>query len=611
MGSTGWFGTRRATNSRDVVLGAAMVAAYAFIVAATCPGLETASPHDTVVALTIAGATVAAGLGLVAVPWRRLPVQSLIAFPLLIVASEVALAAFTNGIASNYTGFFTLVFLYVGLTQSPGVPLLFTLVVAPSWVYCQEQLAVAVWVKLALGATIWILLGEILATRTAQDRARTWTLLRRANTDVLTGLASRLLLADQIERALRDTTTASGSLLLLDLDGFKSVNDTFGHAAGDELLIAVADRIRGNLRPGDTAARLGGDEFAVLLRDRNVVQAEAVARRLLQAMAEPVGLSRGRVAVTASIGVARVGGQSGAQEVLRDADLAMYDAKSAGRNRASRFEADMQEQMAQRLRLETELRDGMERGEFELYYQPIVHMQTGTVIGTEALVRWNHPERGVLTPDQFLGASEDIGLIVPLGHWILHQACRQASEWQPVDPAHAVTMALNLSAPEMFTGDITAEVEAALREAELPGELLVVEITERLLMADAPAVRHRLEELKRLGVRIAIDDFGTGYSSLAYLREFPVDILKIDQSFVRPLGNDPQAVALLRSIVAIAEALRLDVIVEGVESPVQLGVVTGLGCEVAQGYYFGRPAGAETIGALLDRPARAFRADAP
>jgi diguanylate cyclase (GGDEF)-like protein len=589
-----------------------MVAAFAFIVAATCPGLEAASPHDTVVALTIAGATVVAAGALAIAPWRRLPMQSLIAFPLLIVASEVALAAFTNGVAPNYTGFFTIVFLYVGLTQSPGVPLLFTLVVAPSWVYCQEQLAVAVWVKLALGAAIWILLGEILATRTAQDRARTWTLLRRANTDVLTGLGSRLLLADQIERALREkTTAAASSLLLLDLDGFKSVNDTFGHAAGDELLVAVADRIRSNLRAGDTAARLGGDEFAVLLRDRDLAHAESVARRLLETMAEPVGLSRGRVAVTASIGIALVQGQSGAQEVLRDADLAMYGAKSAGRNRASVFEADMQEQMAQRLRLETELRDGLERDEFELYYQPIVHVQTGAIIGTEALVRWNHPERGVLTPDQFLGASEDIGLIVPLGNWILHQACHQAAEWQPVDPAHAVTMALNLSAPEMFTGDITAEVETALREAQLPGELLVVEITERLLMADAPAVRHRLEELKRLGVRIAIDDFGTGYSSLAYLREFPVDILKIDQSFVRPLGDDPQAVALLRSIVAIAEALRLDVIVEGVESRVQLGLVTGLGCEVAQGFYFGRPADAETIGGVLDRPARAFRADAP
>jgi EAL domain-containing protein (putative c-di-GMP-specific phosphodiesterase class I) len=285
--------------------------------------------------------------------------------------------------------------------------------------------------------------------------------------------------------------------------------------------------------------------------------------------------------------------------VLRDADLAMYDAKSAGRNRVSTFEREMGERRAARLQLETELRDALKRNEFVLYYQPVVHLQTGAIVGTEALLRWNHPRRGLLGPDQFLSASEEIGVIVALGDWILQQACHQAIRWQPADPARAITMAVNVSAPEMLAPDFVTRVEGILTRSGLSGRLLVLEITERLVVSDAPLVRERIDELRRLGVRIAIDDFGTGYSSLAYLRELPVDILKIDQNFVKPLGVDARAGALLKSIVAIADALQLGVIVEGVETPNQVEILTGLGCEVAQGFHFARPGPAPAIAELL------------
>jgi diguanylate cyclase (GGDEF)-like protein len=412
-----------------------------------------------------------------------------------------------------------------------------------------------------------------------------------------------LFLSDQIEREIDEPARSQSALIVMDIDGFKTVNDTFGHAAGDELLIAIAGRIEATVRPHDTCARLGGDEFAVLLRHADLRLATEVATRILETIAEPVSLRRTRVTVTASIGIARVHASTDAQEALRDADVAMYEAKAAGRNRLSVFERNMQERRAARLQLESELREALERREFELYYQPVVHLQTGAIIGTEALLRWNHPRRGLLAPDQFLAASEEIGIIIALGGWILTEACQQAAHWQPADPTRALTMAVNVSGPEMLATDFVARVRGILAVTELPGELLVLEITERMLVSDTVLIRERIEQLKELGVRVAIDDFGTGYSSLAYLREIPVDILKIDQSFIKPLGTDPQAVALLRSIIAIADALKLDIIVEGVETRTHVEILTGLGCEVAQGFHFARPEPASTVVEHLVRPA--------
>ena len=587
------FDAAPAATRRDVLLGAALVASFALMVVCTSWALD--SNREAIVpALLVAVSSLVIDAGLLCLPWRRLGGTTLLLFPLVLFAGEIALALSTNGVSSNYTGFFTLAFIYVGLTQDRLVVPALAAVAALSWLICQEEVTASTLIKLGIGLTIWVSVGWVLATRAARDRVQARELVAKANTDVLTGLASRLFVSDQIDRFLHSPVHADSSVIVLDLDGFKSVNDTFGHAAGDELLVAIAERIRATTRPDDVCARLGGDEFAVLLRDADLGRATEIARRLLDAMAEPITLSH-RVAVTASIGIANLDGSDNAQEILREADVAMYEAKGAGRNRLSVFRRDMQERLAARLQLETELRDGLDRHEFELFYQPVVHLRTGTIVGTEALLRWNHPRRGLLAPDQFLAASEEIGVMLALGDWILSEACRQAARWQPADPGRALTMAINLSGPEMLAADSVTRVREVLAATGLPGELLVLEITERLLVSDAPVIRKRIAEFKALGVRIAIDDFGTGYSSLAYLREFPVDILKIDQSFVKPLGVDTQATALLRSIIAIADALNLDIIVEGVETSTHVEILTGLGCEVAQGFYFARPGPAALI----------------
>ena len=594
-------GSRRAPVKRDVLLGAGLVAGFAVVVACTSWALDT-DAGMVAPALAVAGLTLLADVGLLCLPWRRLRSSFQMVFPLLLVGAEIALAVATRGVASNYTGFLTLAFVYVGLTQDRVWLPLLAGVAAPTWLLCQDTVTAASYIRLATALLTWLLVGSVLAGRVARDRAHARHLIARANTDGLTGMSSRLFLSDQIEREIDGASGSQSALIVMDIDGFKTVNDTFGHAVGDELLIAIAGRIEATVRPHDTCARLGGDEFAVLLRHADLRLATEVAARILEAIAEPVSLRRTRVMVTASVGVARLDASTDAQEALRDADVAMYEAKAAGRNRLSVFERNMQERRAARLQLESELREALERREFELYYQPVVHLQTGAIIGTEALLRWNHPDRGVLAPDQFLAASEEIGIIIALGSWILTEACQQAAQWQPADPTRALTMAVNVSGPEMLAIDFVSRVRDVLVASDLPGELLVLEITERMLVSDTPLIRERIEQLKKLGVRVAIDDFGTGYSSLAYLREIPVDILKIDQSFVTPLGTDPQAVALLRSIIAIADALKLDIIVEGVETRTHVEILTGLGCEVAQGFHFARPEPASVVVERLAAP---------
>ena len=590
---------RMQSARRDVLLGGGLIGAFAVVAAGTVRSIELADRGAQVTVLVLAISTVVVGAVLTRLLWRPLAPEFLLLFPLVLFAAEVALAVSTDGIAPNYAGFFALAVIYVALTQRRVVVPIVVAVAAPCWLVCQEQFTTSTLIKLGNSMTVWLLIGLALASRSALDRARNIELVNLANTDALTGLASRSFLTDQIDRELNAQSGAGSAVIVVDLDAFKGVNDMFGHAAGDELLVALADRVRAAFRSDDTCARLGGDEFAVLMRRADLRQATAAAIRLVELMAEPVTLSRGPMAVTASIGIASLQGAADAAEVLRDADLAMYDAKSTGRNRVSTFEREMGERRTARLQLEAELRDAIKRNEFVLHYQPVVHLQTGAIVGTEALLRWNHPGRGLLGPDQFLSASEEIGVIVALGDWILQQACHQAVRWQPADPARAITMAVNVSAPEMLAPDFVTRVDDVLTRSGLSGRLLVLEITERLVVSDAPLVRERIEELRRLGVRIAIDDFGTGYSSLAYLRELPVDILKIDQNFVKPLGVDARAGALLKSIVAIADALQLGVIVEGVETQNQIDILTALGCEVAQGFHFARPGPAPAIAELL------------
>ncbi len=385
-------------------------------------------------------------------------------------------------------------------------------------------------------------------------------------------------------------------------NGFKVVNETYGHAAGDELLIAVAKRLRSSLREGYLGARLGGDEFVALLDGCTMRDAKELASRLLSSLSAPYALSRGRVAVTVSIGIVSVVPPTTAEAALRDADRAMSEAKAAGRNRISIFEGAMRDRVVRRLALETELRDALAEEQFEVFYQPVVNSGTGAMIGAEALLRWNHPHRGLLTPDAFLVVSEEMGLMETLGDWILRQATLQATEWQRIDPARAFSIAVNLSAPEMFSADLIGRVDRALDESGLAGRLLVLEITERIMMANTDQAMRQLEELRKLGVRIAIDDFGTGHSSLAYLRDLPIDILKVDRSFVNPLGSDRQALALLRAIVGIANALDLDVVVEGAETAAEIELLDQLGCHIVQGFYYGRPTSAAELSSRLTWP---------
>jgi len=313
------------------------------------------------------------------------------------------------------------------------------------------------------------------------------------------------------------------------------------------------------------------------------------------AAAEPFDLPTGRVIVTASEGIVQLTQEKGTADILRDADVAMYEAKSNGRNRLAFFEPILQQQVASRSRLEAELHNAIEKEEFVLHWQPTVHIGTGRTVGVEALLRWRHPTRGMLFPVDFINVAEDTGLIVRLGKWVLEQACRQGSAWQPIDLGRQLTISVNVSPHQIIDGHLCGYVRNALAESGLPATALILEITERTLMVNSPSIHQQLDELKQIGARLAIDDFGTGYSSLAYLRSFPIDIVKIDQSFVASLDEDERAVALVRSIVSIAEALGLDTVAEGVETPSQLASLRRLGCQVAQGHLYSPALSAEAL----------------
>jgi diguanylate cyclase (GGDEF)-like protein/PAS domain S-box-containing protein len=445
--------------------------------------------------------------------------------------------------------------------------------------------------------------GFLAVTQDISQRVEMENQLRQlAHSDPLTGLANRVLLTDRIDAAVsRPTRGASQlALLLLDLDGFKAVNDSFGHATGDELLVAVAGRLASCLRSDDVAARLGGDEFAVLLETRDDEEAVRVAERVLATLSAPYSLSRGQTVVTASIGVAYATTDRSTQDLLRDADVAMYMAKAEGKNRMVVFQPAMQERVAARLQLETELRRAVELGQFVLHYQPIVNLETARIVGVEALVRWMHPERGLLLPAEFISVAEDTGLIVPLGAWVLTQACAQAAEWQSEDANRLLSIAINLSPRQLKDPQLLDVVSTALAAAGLSPNALTIEITEELLIDDDALTRMRLVQLRGLGIRVAVDDFGTGYSSLAYLREFPLDVLKVDRSFVSPLAEDTRAASLVRSIIELANALDMDTVAEGVETAEQARLLTEFGCRVAQGYFFAEPQPARGIERVLN-----------
>jgi diguanylate cyclase (GGDEF)-like protein len=585
-------------NRREVLMGAGLVAVSAAVVVATSWALGVS--HQTVAdAALVMAVMVVVDAALAFMPWSRLPRRVLLAFPILLMIGAIVLAATTHGVSSNYNGFFTLSFIYIGITQVRGTPTLLALLAIPGWIYCQQGMTEHIWIRVPIAVVIWVLVGEALAEHISVNRRRTKELATLATTDLLTGLTSRLVIMNRVEEAISSSDGGGSCLLVLDLDGFKAINDAFGHASGDELLVVVANRIRASVASDDTVARLGGDEFAILLDDCSISDAVAIGQRLIETVASPIGLVRGNVIVTASVGIIDMEPCANAADALRDVDLALYGAKHAGKNQLSLFEPEMRELIASRLLLGAELRTALDEEQFVAHYQPVVEVQSGAVVGFEALVRWNHPTRGQLAAGNFIDVCEEVGLVVPLGLWMLREACLQARRWQLKFPFRPFTMAVNLSSRQLFDTDLVAEVKSALSDADLRGEALVLEITERLLLVDSPFVLRQLDELKELGVRIAIDDFGTGYSSLAYLRDFPIDILKIDRSFVDALDRDERAVALARSIVSIARALDLDVIAEGTETEEQVDTLVGIGCTVMQGYHFCRPQSPSELGDCL------------
>ncbi|MEU8240723.1 bifunctional diguanylate cyclase/phosphodiesterase [Actinoplanes missouriensis] len=432
--------------------------------------------------------------------------------------------------------------------------------------------------------------------------ARTLREMNHAFHDALTGMASRALFMTRTENALVTSRTGGAAALLIDLDRFKVINDALGPNAGDRLLAAVADRIRECLRTDDTAARLGGDEFAVLLPDvAGVETAVPVARRIVAAMREPFDLDGRETFVTCSVGVAYgVTGEQDAQELLVRADLAMFEAKKQGKDQLTVFDPVMRESFQKHLEMEADLRRAVLRHEFQLRFQPIVRLRTGEISGLEALVRWQHPERGMIPPLDFIPLAEETGMIVPIGEWVLREACRQAAGWNARRPADTpLTVSVNLSAVQLDRADLPDVVSSALEESGLPAHCLVIELTESLIVDHRPETLRRLHAMKALGVRLAIDDFGTGYSSLAYLRRFPVDIIKIDKSFVDDVGDEPAAAALTHGIIQLGQALQLSTIAEGIEDAGQLSELAGGNCELGQGYYFAEPLTTEAMQDLL------------
>jgi diguanylate cyclase (GGDEF)-like protein len=429
-------------------------------------------------------------------------------------------------------------------------------------------------------------------------------LTRQAFRDALTGLPNRALFMDRLSHGLTRARRRHEhvAVLFIDLDRFKVINDTLGHTVGDQLLVEVSNRLGSALRPGDTVARLGGDEFGLLLEDvADAETAELVALRIEAELAKPLSFEGREVFVTASIGIALSSERLGTpEEVLRDADLAMYHAKAKGKARHEIFDGTMSAPALDRMDLEMDLRSAITNRDFRLHYQPILRLDTGRIVEVEALIRWQHEKRGLLQPDAFIGLTEETGLIVPIGQWVLTEACRQARAWQIEFPrTPALGMSVNLSAKQFQNPKLVEEITDALTMSGLDPACLKLEITESVVMQDVPATLAKLHELKDLGIRLAIDDFGTGYSSLGYLKRFPVNTLKIDRSFVKGLSHEGGDSAIVRAVVTVAKSLNMDVTAEGIETDQQRLELKALGCDLGQGFLFGRPTAPEHLKPLL------------
>jgi diguanylate cyclase (GGDEF)-like protein len=482
---------------------------------------------------------------------------------------------------------------------------------APDTICLSGPLANNTWMAATLAViTFLILCGtlslSVLDARMESKTAQMASSLRQANAELqhlvlhdhLTKLPNRLLLEDRVQQAVEECRRAGGrcAVLFVDLDRFKTLNDSLGHFAGDTVLRMVAERLRSTVRLEDTVSRLGGDEFVILLkRLADPEDAGAVARKIMETLAQPIMIDEHELRIGSSIGIS-IFPEHGddATRLIANADAAMYHVKKSGRSNLAFFTHEMSTFFPQRLALESELRAALEKDELVLHYQPKVAMRSGRILGMEALVRWQHPRRGLIPPSEFIGFAEETGLIVPLGNWVLRDACRQNRAWQKMGIPDLV-VAVNISGVQFQQPDLVQTVARALEESGLAARYLELEITESVVMQNAPEAIVMLEQLHRMGVGLSIDDFGTGYSSLSYLKRFPIQTLKIDQSFIHDVSLDSDDAAIVKAIVALAHGLRLRVVAEGVEREEQLEFLRGLGNDEYQGFLYSKPLPAREV----------------
>jgi diguanylate cyclase (GGDEF)-like protein len=444
----------------------------------------------------------------------------------------------------------------------------------------------------------------LLNAQARADLRESWALSRESSLhDALTGLPNRTLLVERLDHAVQRARRSGqmAAILFADLDGFKLVNDMYGHSVGDELLVAVAERLGAAIRPGDTLARLSGDEFVILCEDLlGGSHVNAIAARIGSALAAPFVLSHTEVQMSASVGIAFAGrGDQLSEEVLHEADTAMYQAKRKGGARHQIVDLREQHLTEQRSSMERDLRGAWSRGELRTEYQPIVETSDGRIAGVEALLRWAHPSRGMVSPRMLVPLAEQSGLIIDIGRWVLEQACPDRRRWQNPDQTDRLDMSVNVSAHQLMSRDFPAMVAAVLSDTHTDPRLLTLEVTESVFVEDSERALVLLNDLKDIGVRLALDDFGTGYSSLTYLKRFPIDIVKIDQSFVADLAHDPASHAIVVAVVELAHMLGMTVVAEGVETAEQRLELAALGCDFCQGFFFARPMSADAFDHLM------------
>ena len=552
-----------------------------------------------------------AAFGVPLLPWswnRRFVASGLVvvAVSFVVLSDQFNHFAHTQSAVAVYPVFFIMVVAWAGFIQIRGAASIAALLsgLALGRMLMAGGHQSISWECALVSMSAAAVLGEVLAW--SHHRASGLAALEVGHRlyDPLTGLANRSLFIERMDQALARLRRNKDPLavLFVDLDRFKQVNDSLGHAAGDQLLLEAAGRLKAAVRENDDVARFGGDEFAVLCQDIEDLGATIqIARRVLDAFSVPFVFNTRELFVTASVGIAFASsGYETAEVILQNADAAMYRAKDGGRARFDVFDDSMQHTIATQLELESALRQAVGHHELRVHYQPLLANDAHTTIGFEALVRWERPGFGLVGPGEFIAVAEETGMIVDIGAWILNEACQQAAAWATQWPERRLGVAVNISSRQVLKGDILQTVRAALVNSGLDPALLTLELTETTLIDDALNAQAILRDLRELGVSIALDDFGTGYSSLTYLRTFPIDIIKIDGSFIRTLGVEREATAIVSSLTSLAKTLNMKVTAEGIEDTIQLEAVVELGCDILQGYLFSRPKEASEIQALLE-----------